>query len=105
MKLLVTHDIDASGTFCEGCVHWMNSRPDPETEKTAPVCNLFHDFLTADPHGNLFRCEACMEAEARANKVMASAARLREGIIDAIDLQDLQREGSEAYREFQKGEY
>lgn len=78
MKLLVTHEVDANGAFCEGCRHCMKCRYDPATEKTAPVCNLFRDYLSADLHGRLFRCEACLEAEARANKVMASAARLNE---------------------------
>jgi len=78
MKLLVTHDIDATGTFCEGCIHWTNSRPDPETGRTGTVCNMFHEFLVGDWHGKLYRCEACLEAEERANKVMASAARLSE---------------------------
>ena len=76
MKLLITHEVDANGAFCEGCIHYMNSRPDPETGRTAPVCSLFHAFLSADLHDRLFRCEECLEAEARANKVMASAARL-----------------------------
>lgn len=78
MKLLVTHEVDANGVFCEGCIHYMNSRPDPETGRTAPVCTLFHEFLAPDLHGRLFRCEACLESEERANKVAASAARLSE---------------------------
>jgi hypothetical protein len=78
VKLLVTHEVDANGVFCEGCIHRMNSRQDPETGRGAPVCTLFHEFLAPDLHGRLFRCEACLEAEARANKVAASAARLSE---------------------------
>jgi len=78
MKLLITHEVDANGLFCDGCIHYMSSRPDPETGRTGTVCNLFHEFLVGDWHGKPYRCEACLEAEARANKVAASAARLNE---------------------------